>query len=147
MSADELFSLSGALALAGWVVLLFAPRGRLWLDLVPFLLIPAGLSLLYGGLVLAHFAASGGGYGSLDAVRLLFGSDWMLLAGWVHYLAFDLIVGAVMAGRMDRAGVMRLVQVPVLLCIVLFGPLGVVLALVTEGALRLPLPRLKGALS
>jgi len=51
-----------------------------------------------------------------------------------------------MAGRMDRARVIRLVQAPVLVCIFLFGPLGVVLALVTEGALRLPpLSRLKGA--
>jgi hypothetical protein len=40
---------------------------------------------------------------------------WALLAGWVHYLAFDLFVGAVMAARMDRAGVGRLVQAPILL--------------------------------
>ena len=35
---------------------------------------------------------SGGRY--TGTVALLFENDWLLLAGWIHYLAFDLFVGS-----------------------------------------------------
>jgi hypothetical protein len=138
MTPEEIFAMTGTPVLAGWAVLILGPRRYGLLNAVPALVIPLGLSALYAVLVLRHFAGTGGGYGSLAEVRVLFGSDWMLLAGWVHYLAFDMMVGAVLARRMDGAGVGRLVQAPVLLGTFLFGPVGVVLALLTEGALRLP---------
>ena len=63
----------------------------------------------------------------------LFHSDWALLAGWVHYLAFDLFVGAWVAARLDRAGIGRMVQAAILPTVFLFGPLGLLLALMVEG--------------
>jgi len=105
---------------------------------VPRTAIPLALSALYTALVLAFFwRAEGGGYGSIAEVRALFAHDHVLVAGWVHYLAFDLMVGALLAERMDRAGIHRLVQAPTLLATFMFGPAGVVLALLTEGTLRL----------
>ncbi len=138
VTPESLFALMGPPVLVGWAILILGPRRFGVLNVLPGLAIPLGLSLLYTALVLRHFAETGGGYGSLAEVRMLFGSDWMLLAGWVHYLAFDMMVGAVLAGRMDRAGIGRLVQGPILAVTFLFGPMGVVIALVTEGALRLP---------
>lgn len=146
MTPEALFGLVGLPAVLGWAVLILAPRRwppLLWL---PGLIIPLALSLIYAVLILTHFAGADGGFDSLAALRLLFADDWLLLAGWLHYLAFDLMVGTLMAVRMDRAGIIRLVQAPVLLLVFLFGPLGVVLALLTEAALRLPQPRLKGAI-
>lgn len=143
MSAEDVFGLASAAVLPGWLILIFAPRGRdlggrwVWLDRIPALIIPFGLSALYGGLVLAHFSASGGGFGSIAQVRALFASDWGLLAGWVHYLAFDLMIGAMMAARMDRVGLSRLSQAPLLALIFLFGPLGVFLILTAQGAMAL----------
>lgn len=139
MTPEGLFALTGPLVAVGWLLLVLGPRGVGWLDAVPALVIPLGLSAVYAGLVLVHFAATGGGYGSLAEVRLLFASDWMLLAGWVHYLAFDMMVGAWLAARMDGAGIGRLVQAPILGATFLFGPVGVILALVAEGTLRAPL--------
>lgn len=141
MSPEGLFALTGPPVVVGWLVLILGPRGIRWLDAVPGVVIPLALSAVYAGLVLVHFAGAGGGYGSLAEVRRLFGSDWMLLAGWVHYLAFDMMVGAWLAARMDAAGIGRLVQAPILGATFLFGPVGVVLALVTEGTLRAPLWR------
>jgi hypothetical protein len=144
MSADDLFGLASAAVLPGWLILILAPRshklgGRwVWLDRIPALIIPFGLSALYTGLILAHFAgAEGGGFGSIAQVRALFASDYGLLAGWVHYLAFDLMIGAVMAGQMDKMGLSRLSQAPLLALIFLFGPLGAFLIWAAQGSLRL----------
>lgn len=138
MTPESLFAVTGPPVLLGWAILILGPRRYGAVNAVPGLVIPLGLSAVYAALVLRHFAGTGGGYGSLAEVRMLFGSDWMLLAGWVHYLAFDMMVGALLAQRMDRAGIGRLVQGPILAVTFLFGPVGVLIALVTEGALRLP---------
>lgn len=132
MSPQELFDLTGAPVLLGWIILITGPRRFAVLNAIPQFIIPFALSLLYAALVLSHFSQTGGGYGSLAAVRQLFTSEWVLLAGWVHYLAFDLFVGSVLAARMDRAGIGRLLQAPVLASTFLFGPVGLVLALGTE---------------
>jgi hypothetical protein len=136
MSADAMFNMANTAVLPGWLVLMLAPRGRwVWLDRIPALILPLGLAALYGGLILAHFSAAGGGFGSIAEVRALFASDYGLLAGWVHYLAFDLMIGAMIAARMDAMGLSRLSQVPLLGLIFLFGPLGVFLIWVTQGAM------------
>lgn len=135
MSPDQIFGLTGAPAILGWMILIVGPRRFATLNAVPKLAIPLALSALYAVLVLRHFAEAGGDFGSLAGVRQLFSSDWVLLAGWVHYLAFDLAIGAYLAARMDRAAIGRLVQAPILATTFLFGPIGFVLAVVTEGAL------------
>jgi hypothetical protein len=136
MTPDQLFSLAGGVALACWAVLILAPRRWAGLGVVPRWAGPIALSILYAAIVPAHFAGTGGGYGSIAEVRRLFSSDAMLLGGWVHYLAFDLVVGAVLADRMDRAGVHRVVQAAPLAAVFLFGPIGFVLGLVTEVVTR-----------
>lgn len=136
MTPEDLFGVANAVVLPGWLILLVAPRRWPLLNAVPQLVLPLALSLLYSALVLTHFASAAGGYGTLGEVKTLFASDWVLLAGWVHYLAFDLAIGAWAASRMDRTGVSRLVQAFVLPFIFLLGPLGLVLALLTEAGLR-----------
>jgi hypothetical protein len=133
MDWDTVFSGAGTLAMVGWAALILGPvRLRLW----PALAIPVALSALHAGLVMAHFAEAGGGFGSIAEVRRLFASDPLLVAGWVHYLAFDLMAGALIAARMDRAGVPRLVQAAPLVCTFLLGPLGFLFGLMTETATR-----------
>lgn len=146
LTPDQIFGMTGMPAIFGWAILIFAPRRFALLNAVPQLLIPLGLSVLYAVLVLRFFAEPGGGFGSLAEVRQLFTSDWTLLAGWVHYLAFDLAVGAYIATRMDRVGVGRLVQASILMVTFFLGPIGFVLAVLTETALtvRPALPFTRG---
>ncbi|MEQ8208002.1 MAG: DUF4281 domain-containing protein, partial [Woeseia sp.] len=59
----------------------------------------------------------------------LFLDDNMLLAGWVHYLAFDLFIGAWIAEKADDIGMSRLVQAPILVATFMFGPIGLALFL------------------
>lgn len=136
MQWTSFFSAVNTLALLGWLVLLLAPRRWTVLGWVPRWVVPGAIALLYVALMGAHFAASGGGYGTLAEVRSLFASDPVLVAGWGYYLAFDLLIGVLLADRMDRVGVGRLLQAPVLLATFMFGPAGWLLGLATEGLVR-----------
>lgn len=133
MDWEAVLSAAGSLAMAGWALLIAGPRR---IRLVPALAVPLVLSALYAALVMAHFAGAGGGFGSIAEVRRLFASDPVLVAGWTHYLAFDLLAGALIAGRMDCAGVPRLVQAGPLVATFLLGPLGFLFGLMTETATR-----------
>lgn len=140
MSPEAVFDYSSTAAMVGWVLLILGPRRFDWFNAVALWVIPAGLSVVYGLIVVSRFAGAGGGFDSLASVATLMSNDWALLAGWVHFLAFDLFVGAVMAARKDRAGVSRVVQGPILLAIFMFGPFGFVIAALTELGLRARLP-------
>lgn len=122
---DQWFGYAGQAAMLGWVMLIFLPRRWPIVTIVPRYLIPLGLSLLYAGLAMAHlFTVEGGGFGSLDQVAALMGKREMLLAGWVHYLAFDLFIGGWIASQADRIGINRVIQAPLLLATFMAGPLG-----------------------
>ncbi len=136
MTPEVLFSHVGTAAMVGWVLLILGPRRFAWFNAVPLWIIPAGLSAVYGALIFSRFSGMGGGFDSLENVATLMSDDWALLAGWVHYLAFDLFVGAVMAARMDKAGVDRLVQAPILGATFMLGPIGFLIAGLTELGLR-----------
>jgi hypothetical protein len=126
VSPDVLFGHAGTLALAGWVVLALgiALRAPLLRDGIAGLVIPLMLSTLYTALVAIHWWSAEGGYGGLDQVAALFRSEGMLLAGWVHYLAFDLFVGAWIARDAAGRGVPRWLMIPILPLTFLFGPVG-----------------------
>ena len=108
MNADTIFSLSGMLALAGWLSLLASPFVPRLADRIAGLAVPALLAVAYTGLVLAFWSSAKGGFDSLDNVAALFQTRELLLAGWIHYLAFDLFVGAwiVRAARQARNSVL-----------------------------------------
>ena len=122
---EDWFSLAGGLAMLGWVILILAPRRWPWLNAIPAIGIPLLISLGYGVLVITEFGkAEGGGYSSLAEVSLLFSVPGVLLAGWIHYLAFDLLVGAWIAKEADLRGIQRWVQAPILVATFMLGPVG-----------------------
>lgn len=131
MDYEAIFSLNSTAAMVGWAVLILAPRRWPLLNMIPAWIIPLGISAVYAALVMVHFGPAEGGFGSLADVRLLLSGDAMLLAGWVHYLAFDLFIGAVMAVQMDKVALHRVIQAPLLVLIFMFGPLGLLITLLT----------------
>jgi hypothetical protein len=126
MTASDVFSIANPFALLGWLILGFAVvRKNAWLrDTIAGFFWPLALSGLYVGLILLFFGQGQGGFNSLAEVKQLFQSDWLLLAGWVHYLAFDLFVGAWIARQIMTRGVSRLWLIPLLPATFLFGPAG-----------------------
>lgn len=124
MTPDQLFQLSSPLALLGWIALLLSPLAPRAAQVVAAAAIPLLLSLAYAGLVLAFWWEAPGGFGSLAEVQALFTHPHIALAGWLHYLAFDLIVGA-WAVRTARAeGIPHWAVIPCLVLTFLFGPAG-----------------------
>jgi hypothetical protein len=129
MTPDRLFSLCGALAMLGWLCLMLTPlwpksvRERLP-RLIGAICIPALIAVVYSGVILTHWAGHPGGFNSLDAVMLLFTSRWLVAAGWVHYLAFDLFIGGWEVADSRLRGIPHLLMIPLLLLTFLFGPMG-----------------------
>lgn len=135
-SAQTAFAIGNQAALAGWAILVFLPRRWKLLLFLPKFVIPAALALAYSGLMLTRFfGVEGGGFGSIAEVRALFSVDEILVAGWLHYLAFDLFVGTWIAERSDEARIPRLIQAAFLLATFMFGPVGLLLFLATRAAL------------
>jgi Domain of unknown function (DUF4281) len=125
MHPETLFSASGKLAVAGWALLVFAPRWR-WSQRTASAIIPLTFAILYLVLIALYSANSPGGFGTLAQVTQLFQNPWLLLAGWIHYLAFDLFLGAWQARQAQRLGISHFVVIPCLLLTFLFGPVGFV---------------------
>ena len=94
MQPESIFSAANMVALGGWIALLVAPRTPLVTWRLAGLAIPALLAGLYAVLLALHAPGAEGGFSSLADVAALFRTEGVLLAGWVHYLAFDLFVGA-----------------------------------------------------
>ena len=136
MNADTLFSLSGAVAMAGWLCLLASPFIPRLADRMAGLVVPALLAVAYAGLVLAFWSSAKGGFDSLDNVAALFQTRELLLAGWIHYLAFDLFVGAWIARTARQTGVPFWLVVPCLALTFLFGPAGFLAFLAIRAALN-----------
>lgn len=136
MDFDLLFRVANLLALGGWTTLILLPRTK-WLRGAILVGIVGMLCLAYTALVQVHFfRAEGGGFGSLEDVQALFRSRPVALAGWLHYLAFDLVVGWWIAGQCDERGVSRWLQAPLLFTTFMFGPVGLLLAAAGIAAVR-----------
>ena len=80
--------------------------------------------MIYLAYIFFFIADAPGGFGSLAEVRKLFGKDELLLAGWVHYLAFDLFIGAWESRDSQRLQIPRLVMIPCYLMTFMLGPIG-----------------------
>lgn len=141
MSPATAFSLANAVALLGWLLLLaglWATGGRrsrllrLGGRVVPLLLAAAYAAALgfYWG------TAPGGGFGSLAQVAALFSAPGLLLAGWVHYLAFDLFVGRWIVDDTLARGMSRVAVLPCLVLTFLAGPVGLLLHFVLGAWMR-----------
>jgi Domain of unknown function (DUF4281) len=124
MTWEAAFSLANSSVLPAWAALILLPRWP-WLMHVLRYGVPGALAVAYAALVLVYFfRVEGGGFNALAEVRALLSTEPTLLAGWIHYLAFDLLVGTVIAEQLDRLGVSRLLQAPVLVTTFMFGPAG-----------------------
>ncbi len=126
MTPEQVFQMSNVVAIGGWLILVIGGRRRGVADRVTGVVGPLLLCIVYSGLVLARWRVAEGGFASLADVQLLFSDPWLLLAGWVHYLAFDLFIGSWEVRDAIRSQIPHLLVVPCLVLTFLFGPLGLI---------------------
>lgn len=128
LDPGTIFKAANLAVIPAWVGLIFFSRSRFTYLCVHRAWVPLALALVYAlALGAAVQKPSGGGFGSLYELRLLFSNDWALLGGWVHYLAFDLIIGGKVSDECERVGLVSWwKRAPFLLVTFLFGPLGLI---------------------
>lgn len=125
MTPAALFQSGNLLAMGGWLLLILLPRWSGSSRLVCAVVLPALLGVAYLYLAVTSFGgAEGGGFGSIGEVRALFAVDGALVAGWLHYLAFDLFIGAWEVRDSRALGIHHLAVVPCLVLTFLLGPIG-----------------------
>jgi hypothetical protein len=132
---ERIFSLAGMVVLPCWILLAVVPTWR-WTQRLATFVVPLLIASVYAWLLLGHASPKGGGFQSLAEVSVLFGSPYALLAGWIHYLAFDLFTGAWEARDAARLGISRWIVLPCLVLTFLFGPLGLAVYLLVKLAMR-----------
>ncbi len=133
MTAEQLFSIANVVALSAWILLALFPR-HATVTTITGMGIPALLAAAYIFLIATTWGNSTGGFGSLGAVASLFSNRWLLLAGWIHYLAFDLLIGHWEVRDAQHRGIPHLLVVPSLALTFLFGPAGWLLYLILRTA-------------
>lgn len=136
MIFENLFSVAGLAAMAAWLLLLASPLIPVWSDRIAGVVLPLILSLGYVGLVIIPSSGSGGGFGTLADVMELFSYEQAALAAWVHFLAFDLIVGAWMCRTARSEQISFWLVAPCLPLTFLFGPAGFLAFSVARGISR-----------
>lgn len=126
---DTLFSLTSGLAMIGWAGLLLLPGQRFVVMILARVLIPVTIAGVYIYLMATSLdaAPADSGFSSLAEVKALFTVDALILAGWVHYLAFDLFVGTWEVTDSRREGIPHLLVIPCLILTFMAGPIGLTL--------------------
>jgi hypothetical protein len=126
VTPEHVFSIVNVIAMTAWLALVILP-GRRWVaGLVTSVVVPMLFALVYLVIVVTTFGRgpAGGGFDTLAGVAALFSNPWMLLAGWVHFLAFDLLVGSWEARDARERGLPHVLLVPCLVLTFLLGPAG-----------------------
>ena len=122
-SAGQVFTLCNIAVLPAWLLLAVLPGWR-WTRVIAAYLTPSLLAILYIVLMLVRFDSNVGGFGSIDEVSQMFQNPWLLLAWWVHYLVFDLFVGAWQVRDAQRLGIRHGLVIPCLALTFVAGPAG-----------------------
>jgi hypothetical protein len=123
MPVETIFSVAGAMAAVGWLLLILVPKLRS-AQMTAGIVIPLLLSAVYLVLIVQNISGAPGGFGSLADVSLLFSKQEILLAGWIHYLAFDLFIGAWEIRDSQRHQIPHLAMIPSLIMTFMLGPIG-----------------------
>ncbi len=127
MDASSIFSFGNSFVILGWVLLIFIPNWKFTQALILNGIIVL-FAILYSFLILrdiGDFKADS--FSTLSNVKALFQNDNALAAGWLHYLAFDLFVGAYVVRKSKELQLSRWLVTLTLPFTFMFGPIGYLL--------------------
>ena len=128
MSVELIFKLCNIIALIGWILNIISKKPQIERFVVG--IIVALLAIVYTYIIIVSFKFSDTqSFSSLHGVRGLFADDRLLLAGWVHYLAFDLMTGLFIRSNAKKHSISFWLVLPCLLFTFMLGPVGLLMYL------------------
>jgi hypothetical protein len=133
MSPDSVFQTCSTIVMAGWLVLLFI--SPFWSSFDKFLIgiIITLLAIVYAWLIFQVFTPEDfEKFSSLNGVMELFTDKTAVTAGWIHYLAIDLLTGIWIKKNAQKYNIHHLIVLPCLLVTFMLAPIGLLLYLLVR---------------
>lgn len=127
MTPEQVFSFCNTLVLPGWLLLLLLPRWKYTEHIITGIIVTI-LALLYCYFIFTNLQpADFKSFNTLGGVMALFTKDEAVLAGWIHYLAFDMMTGLFIVKNAQKHQVNHWLLIPCLLLTFMLGPCGLLL--------------------
>ena len=131
MSPDSIFQLCSTTALVAWLILLVASPFWPSVDKLLIGVVITLFAIVYAWLIAQSFNPDDiEKFNTLDGVMQLFTNKTAVAAGWVHYLAFDLMTGIWIKKNAQKHGINHWILIPCLFFTFMLGPIGLLLYLI-----------------
>ena len=133
MTPTEVFSIASMITVPMWILMIFLSKWKVTRFLIDFKVIPLALAFIYAIYIFQAIQIGGMmDFGSLKSVMALFTEENAVLAGWVHYLAFDLLIGMWMLDQNKELRINQLIMAPCLFLTFMLGPIGFLLFMIIK---------------
>lgn len=131
MTPDSIFSICNTIAFISWLILLIG--SPFWKNTDKFLvgIVVTLLAIVYAWCISQSFKIDDfNNFSTLDGLMGLFSSKMAVTAGWVHYLAFDLMTGIWIRNNSIQHGIRYALVIPCMIFTFMMGPVGLLMYLV-----------------
>lgn len=127
LDASAIFNFGNTFVLLGWLLLVFVPYWKYTQSIIMGGIVIV-LAVIYSFLILKDIGNfNPDSFSSLENVMQLFQNEDAVAAGWMHYLAFDLFVGAYIMRKAKSLDISRILATMCLPFTFMFGPMGYLL--------------------
>jgi hypothetical protein len=131
---ETIFAIVNYSVLPAWALLVLLPGHVITKRVVHSGAYAVVLGVAYALLLFGdHPGPQESSFFTLEGVTRIFTTPRTIIACWVHYLIFDLFVGAWIARDRARLGLPHLASVPSIVLTLLFGPVGLLTWIVIRG--------------
>lgn len=136
MTPETIFKIASNTALLSWILLAILGRRKWVSTLLTAVIVPGAFAVVYTIILPLHFGEANGDFNKLSGIAELFRNPWLLLAGWIHYLAFDLFIGTWEVRDAAAHGISHWFVIPCLFLTFMFGPIGLLVYFLLRLSLR-----------
>ncbi len=136
MDLESAFKLVNGIVLIPWILMWVAPRWNITQGILNFGLFSLLMAVLYLVCLILYLGEGGGSMGSIADLSTSFQHPGIVLLAWIHYLSFDLFVGAWILRDSQRCGMHHLIVLPCLIFSLMLGPVGLLLYWLLKGILK-----------
>ncbi len=127
MDPDQLFQIANAIAMIGWITLIIFPD-KSWTNKLLTGVVITLFAVVYTFIIFTSITPGDfNNFSTLDGVMGLFTNEKGVLAGWIHYLAFDLMTGLYIVNNARKFNINRWILLPSLIFTFMLGPFGLLL--------------------